>query len=153
MCVVYAIMRNERALIEPLWKIVDEYVEISRADNVKFAMVARAMPEIRASLVEITEYLDESLCIVYDSGGQIDVAAWQSMDLTSRLLSLRLCTFKYEHVCRFHDIYTYDIINLAVAIELINDIVCESGLWCRRSSETYPLKTRFACELFNTCVD
>lgn len=146
---VYRIMCDERALIAPLWKMVDDYVEISRTDKIKFAMAAREMPEIRASIVSITEDLDESLSIVYNFDGRMNVAEWQSMDLTDRLSSLRLCTFKYESIHRFHDVFIYKTTNLLTVVEIIKNIMYDSNLWYRGGYEQYKINALFMSELFD----
>lgn len=153
MRVVYEIMRDSRALIDPLWKMVDDYVEMSRTDKIKYAMAAREAPEIRAYVLGVVEDLDERLSITYDFDGALDAAAWKDMDLTSRLLNLRECTFKYSYIHGFRDIYSYDIINLSVAIELINDIVCDSGWWrIGRNDPSSEIKYLFASAMFDDYI-
>jgi hypothetical protein len=148
---IYEIMRDSRALIEPLWRMVDDYIELSCAESIEYAMISRAVPEIRVYMLGVTEDLDESLSIVYNFDGQMNVSIWQSMDLISRLSSLRLCTFKYEYTRRFHDVYICEIVNMPTAIELINGMIHGHNWWWH---DRYPIspqiKTRFARELFDS---
>lgn len=119
MCAVYHILRNDRALIPPLWEIVDSYTQLLPDDIVMYALATRPTPVISSKLISITNDLDETMSLKY-SRGERDIYKWQTMDIINRLKSIKHRIYTFEYVFNFHNIRVNDKYNLKEVIDLIS---------------------------------
>lgn len=115
---VYHILRNNCALIPPLWEIVDSYIQLLPDDIVMYALAIRPEPAISVRLISITDDLDETMSLKY-SRGECDIHKWQTMDIINRLKSMKHRIYTHEYVFNFHNIYMNDKYNSKGVIELL----------------------------------
>lgn len=139
---VYEVMRDERALIEPLWLIVDSYVKLSHRDKVMFIFAVRDVPEIHAGLRDVVTSLDEDMWLRYDlpNTGQ----TWQNMCIIDRINAMNRAVFRCEYARSWdgtRDVLEYDSVTIVDWAARLFDECKYGGFYAR---ETHGLKRKFA---------
>lgn len=142
---VYEIMRDDHALPDPLWRIVDSYIKLSRCDKVMYAFAVQTVPEIHTGLYDVCDALDEEIWLRYNHE---DGPAWCDMTVIERLASMKLRTFRCEYIQRFHNIRTEVLYNSESIIDWTTSLLNESDYGGGQVRGTHEIKCKFVRAMF-----
>lgn len=144
---VYYIMRDECALIAPLWLIVGDYVELTKNNMIEYALVMRETPDIQSVLMHVVDELDEYLSIQYTCDNGSDT--WHLMNIADRLHDLNSRKFKCTYTSKFRNTHMCETHDLESIIAIINILLDNSLYHISMSVSTPNIETKFMRKLFD----